>query len=48
MVDGRWVWGWNDCDSGCSLQLKITGLSRQILIEWLPPQTRGLHRFVRP
>ena len=33
------------CDSGCLRQPKITGLSRQILFEWLPPQTQDLHGF---
>jgi len=36
------------CDvSALQAQNKITGQSRQILFEWLPPQTQDLHGFFR-
>ena len=40
-----WVWGLNFVTHCVSVQSKITGQSRQILFEWLPPQTQDLHRF---
>ena len=43
-----WVWGWNFVTRYVSVQSKITGQSRQILFERLPPQTQDLHRFFRP
>jgi len=36
-----------DCDSGRYERPEITGLSRQILFEGLPPQTQDLHGFFR-
>jgi hypothetical protein len=37
------------CDvSALQAQDKITGQSRQILFEGLPPQTQDLHGFFRP
>jgi hypothetical protein len=36
------------CDvSALQAQNKITGQSRQILFEWLPPQPQDLHGFFR-
>ncbi len=43
-----WVWGWKFVTFCVASADKITGLSRQILFEGLPPQTQDLHGFFTP
>ena len=42
-----WVWGWKIVTVVVNSNPEITGQSRQILIERLPPQTQDLHGFFR-